>query len=1220
MKNQVRFKGAGGLPLLILFLWYVPVHLSAAAPEEIIGEERLLIEVLAEVEETYQVFFNFEDKLVRNKKVDFELKAGESLEYAVDRLLSKTNLKYALLGEKYIVIYQNDKSGARKAKKIGRKIEQINKLEERGGFRLMRNYRDPADRALNIMETVIEQPIERTLSGTVHDEEGLSLIGATVMVKGTQIGTVTDVDGNFSMTVPDDATTLVFSYTGYTPLEVEIGDRTVFDITMYESVSMLDEVVVVGYGTQKKANMTGAVDEIGGELIESRQSPTVSQLLQGTSPGLSFDVGNFGFQPGAELDIQVRGAGSINGGGGAPYVLIDGIPGDMNRLNPEDIASISILKDAAASAIYGARAPFGVILITTKSGALEGKVQATYSGSVAVATPQNLPSMLNSYLHARAINEAGTAKPGGGGRYFTNEIVDNIVAFQEGNYDLIRSRPNFPQDATFFETTPRGGGNAWGFNQFGNANRDWFDEYYGSALNQKHNLSFQGGGKTTSYYVSAGYFGQEGVLNYGTDAFRRLNVLAKIKTSIADWWDFTYQPRFSQTFREQPNMDNQGSYDLIFHQIARTMPTNAKYDGFGNIMIQSKIPWVRDAGTDIFETDESWQNFVTELRPLKGWTIYADFAYRTTDYLRSDRELTVYDTQVDQTTVISGNTFPSHIEQTHFSNNYWTTNMYTSYEFSIKEQHNFRLMAGTQFEKARDRSLSALRNNLLVAAVPSLETASGEPTTAENLLTWATEGYFGRFNYNYKGKYLLEGNFRYDGSSRFLEGKRWGFFPSVSAGWNVHNESFWASIEPVINTFKFRGSWGELGNHTGAGFFVGLPLIPLSSNAVNWIFGSGESRPVGFAGTPGLISPDVTWETIRTVNFGVNMSFLKNRLQADFDFFERTTFDMIGPVVSQPGVLGATLPRTNNAELRSRGWELALRWRQSFSNGLTYNVGFNLFDSQAEVTKYLNETGTLSDWYEGRKLGEIWGYTANDLYRTQEEVDQYTSEVNLTDITGLTWNTGDVKYEDINGDGAVNDGENTLGNPGDLSIIGNSTARFQYGLNLGLTYKGLDLSMLWRGVGKRDLWFNSGQNIFWGFRTGNQSSLFPHHLDYFRDQPGDEYTGVELGDANFNLDGYYPRPYINNNQNNKNRLTSTRYLQNGAYLRLQNVQLGYNLPQAFTSKLRLQKVRFYLSGENLLTFSELTVGIDPLAVSSAWGVGKTYGADRIFSFGLSVTY
>ncbi|WP_339867372.1 TonB-dependent receptor [uncultured Algoriphagus sp.] len=1064
------------------------------------------------------------------------------------------------------------------------------------------------NKKLNSGEAVV------TITGKIVDAEGYPLPGATVTVQGTTRGTVTDGDGNYTISA-DEGATLQFSFIGYATQTVVIGNSNVINITMTEDAQSLSEVVIVGYGTQKATNLTGAIDVVDGKMIESRPSPSVSQLLQGTSPGLTFSVGNNGFQPGANLGVQIRGMGSLNGGG-QPYIVIDGIPGDMNRLNPDDIESISILKDAAASAIYGARAPYGVIVITTKSGKNQD-LRVSYSGNVSVATPQNLPSMVNSLTFAKAINEAGVA--GAGGRFFRDEIVDNIIAYQAGDYEFLRSRPNFPQDATYFETTPNlNNQNQWGFNQFGNSNRDWFDEYYGTGFIQKHDLTLSGGNDKTAYYFSAGLFGQNGVLNYGTDTFDRYNVMGKITTSITKNWDFTYQPRFSKQIRELPNMDRQGSYDLIFHQIARTMPTNALYDGYGNIMIQSKIPWVNDAGTDRTETTENWQNFSSDFRPIEGLTVHGDFAFRNVDQFYQSKELTVYDHLVDQTVIPSGNTVPSNYRATHYSNIYWTTNIFTSYEFKAGEKNNFKVLAGTQFERTKLRNLSGYRTNILVQDVPSLNTSDGEIQMTEGLLTYSTQGYFGRFNYNFDEKYLFEANARYDGTSRFKEGNKWGFFPSFSVGWNLDKENFWESIQPVVNKFKVRGSWGELGNQN-VDPYLDLLLIPLSGNAVNWIFEQGGSRPIGFAGTPSLVSNSLTWETARTLDIGADMSFLDNRLKVVFDYFERTTYDMIGPVQPAPGVLGSAVPQTNNATLRARGWESSINYGHTTNSGFTYNVGFNIYDSKAVVTKYSNPEGVLSTWYEGREQGEIWGYSADGLYQTQEEIDTYTSQVDLSDLTGLAWNTGDVKYLDTNGDGKVDNGSNTLDDSGDLHIIGNSTPHFQYGLNLSAAYKGFDFSLLVRGVARRDLWFGSGENMFWGFRTGNQSTLTDYHLDYFRDQVGDTYTGLVEGEANFNTDAYFPRPYINNGQNDKNRITSTRYLQSGAYMRIQNVQLGYSFPRPLLDKMKISNLRVYFSGENLFTFSSLPDGIDPVAVGGSYGVGKTYGADRIFSFGLKIT-
>ena len=1136
-----------------------------------------LKEVLNEIENQTDYLFIYNNEVNTNKTVSVKTKNG-TVRTVLSHVLKDSDIDFSMEGNHIILSYIE---------------KQLNEKNEEN------------------IETVQQQG--KTIFGIIVDAQGEEIIGANVIEKGTSNGTITDFDGKFSLQVGDGAV-LRISYIGYLEQEFAIGGKDNFNIVLQEDTKTLDELVVVGYGVQKRINLTGAIDVIDKDLIENRSSPTVSQLLQGTSPGVSFNVGAGGFQPGADLDIEIRGMGSINGG--KPYVVIDGLPGDLNRLNPIDIESISILKDAAASAIYGARAPYGVIMVTTKSGTNK-KLQVSYSMNLSKTTPQNLPSQLDSYTNARVKNESGV---NAGGRYYSNLNIDNIIAFQEGDYEFIKNNPYFPSDATHFETTPNPNNpNFWGYNNNGNANRDWIKEFYGSGLIHKHDLVVSGGTDKISYYLSGGILGQTGVLNYGTDSFDRYNLTTKITTAISDNWDITYQPRISKTIRELPNMDQQGEYDLVFHQILRTMPNMAKYDGYGNYMESSRIPALEYGGTDITETTENWHAFNTEIRPVKGWKINADLAFQNMDYLYRKREFVFYETLVDKTTVPAGKFEPSEYRVNHQSNNYWTFNAYTSYEFNIKNNHNINILLGSQFEKTENRGLSSYRSNLLVQDVPSLNTADGEIQSSENLLSYSTEGFFSRLNYNYKERYLLEANARYDGTSRFRKGNRWGFFPSFSLGWNMHQEAFWEQISNVVNTFKIRGSWGELGNQN-VNPFQDLLLIPLSSDALEWIFDQGSSRPVGYAGTPNLISSNLTWETARTKNIGLDLSFLEGRLRTNFDWFQRTTFDMIGPASPQPGVLGSKVPLENNATLKSEGWEINLTWKDNLPIGLSYSIGLNLYDSKSKVTKYSNPTGVLSDWYVGKREGEIWGYTAHNLFKDQAELDKYVASVDLSSISGLTWRTGDLKYEDINDDGKVDNGSNTINDHGDLSIIGNSAPRYQFGINLGVSYKGFSISSIIRGVAKRDLVFGADDNIFWGFRGSSQFSILSGHLDYFRDTPGDKYTGLYEGQKNINTEAYYPKPYSDNSHNNKNRLPTTRYLQDGSFVRVQLLEVGYTIPDYIANKISLSKINISLSGENLFTFSSLPKGVDPVALEGNFGKGKTYGADRIISFGITATY
>lgn len=1072
------------------------------------------------------------------------------------------------------------------------------------------------------------QPI--AVTGQVTDEEtGETLPGVSVTLKGTHTGTSTELDGTYRLVIPEsgEGQVLVFSLLGYTSREVALGEQRTVSVKLAKDISGLDEVVVVGYGTQKKVNLTGAVDVISNEQLSNRQSATVSQLLQGLSPGMNLDIsGQNGFQPGASMDISVRGIGSLNGG--SPYILIDGLPGSIDNLNPDDIESISVLKDAAASAIYGARAPYGVILVTTKNGSRNEKMSISYSGNVMVNTPQRLPESLDSYTWVRIQNEAGDNS---GGHPFSDATVDRVIAFQNQDWDYLReSIPDLPAEAAITGAYPDG--NIWNQANLNFANTDWWDIYYGSSVNQKHDLSLKGGSKNASYYFSVGYYTQEGVLNYGVDNFQRLNLMGKVNVSIADWWDFSWEPRLSKKSREMPNMTKEGDYSFMYRHISRNYPITPLYDGWGNYMSESHIPSITEGGTDEIDDIDAWNNFRMEIRPLRGWKINADLAYNFNTGTRSDVEKTVYVHNVDNSLSPFGVTVPSNIERLQHDNRYWTTNVYTSYDLSLNDAHNFYILAGMQYEKGRDNLLRGYKTDLISNEVPSLETATGTSILSEDLSHRATMGYFSRLTYNYKEKYLLETNVRYDGSYVFREGNRWGFFPSFSAGWNIHNEPFWEPLGAYVNAFKIRASWGQLGNQQ-ASPYSDLELIPLQTGSLNWIFNYGERRPIGYTTAPGIVNRNLTWETSTTKNLGLNLAFLDNRLEADLDVFERLTTDMIGPSEAKPGVLGASVPRDNNAALRTRGWELSLRWQQAFQSGISYFVNANLFDYTSVVTEYFNPTGTLSTWYEGRKVGDIWGYTVNDLFRTQEELDRYLASTDLSYLAS-NWRTGDLRYEDITQDGKVNNGSNTVDDPGDMTIIGNDNPRYQYGITAGLSYKGFDFSMLWRGVAKKDIYFYRMANIFWGFTNGWwESTLTPDHLDYFRDKSGTRYSGLYEGEANINTDAYWPRPYLNSTEEAKNKNhANTRYLQDASYIRLQHVQLGYSFPQTITSRLKLQQLRVFFSGENLLTFSKLPDGIDPVApvgfpeggsgnYYGTAGSGRlTYGADRIYSFGLTVTY
>ena len=1033
----------------------------------------------------------------------------------------------------------------------------------------------------------ISQQQKNMVTGVVLDPHGMPVIGANILVKGTTNGTITDMDGKFSLDVDKDAI-LVVSYIGFASQEIKVGNQMNLSIALKEDSEALDELVVVGYGTQKKVNLTGSVEVLEGDKLENRPVTTVTQALQGQVSGANFTTGSFGYEPGASLSFQIRGQGDA-------YVLVDGVPTDLSRVNPNDIESISVLKDAAAASIYGAMASYGVVLITTKSGKSNQKPVISFNANVATKKLHRKPHMVDSWTFAKMLNEAGD---NGGGRVYDNETIDRIIAYQND--------PTLPE--TVPSTVVPG---KWAEEQYSNANYDWFDEYYGSGLTNQENISIRGGSEKVKYYVSAGHVYDDGIINYGTDNYRRLNTIAKIDVELTKWWSFSVNNRFQHSKRVKPNFDNQGDYDLLFHQIARTFPNQAKVTPNGYYTKLSKIPWTQDAGTDETKGYETMQRFTTEIRPLTGWKINADYTFRSYTSKFTSNNFICYEDMVDGTLVPLGTTVPSYVEKNQQNNFYSSFNAYTSYQFDIKDMHNFSIMAGLQQEQQRNETLAGRKNDIVTNEVPSISTSTGDiHSLTDDLTHWSRLGFFFRLNYNFKEKYLLEVNGRYDGTSIFAEGNRWGFFPSFSGAWNISREAFFDPIVDKVNNLKVRASWGSLGNQNVTAY-QDLALMGIKSNLA-WLLNG--SRPV-YTTAPNLVNTMLTWETSQTLDFGIDAGFLNNRLNVTADWYQRHTKDRLGPAEALPAVIGATIPKKNNSELRTNGWEIAVTWRDQVNDDFSYSVSAMLYDYYSTVTKYNNPTNILTTDYEGKRVGDLWGYTTEGLIQTQEEADKIM-QTGYQNQFHSVWNTGDVKYADLNKDGVVNNGKNTLEDHGDLSIIGNTTPRYQFSLTLGAEYKGFDFSMMWQGVGKRDLWINS--NMFWGFTTWNQSSLFvDDHLDYYRDKDADTYAGLGI-----NTESYFPRPYLVDNQNNKNRQTQTRYLQNGAYARLKNLQLGYTLPKSLTEKIELSRVRIYFSGDNLCTLTgRFPHSLDPeTSTIGSRGHGKSMSAQTAFSFGIDVEF
>lgn len=1025
----------------------------------------------------------------------------------------------------------------------------------------------------------------KRISGTILDTTGEPVIGANVSVKGTTIGTITDIDGYFALEVPENAT-MVISYVGYISQEMSVKNQSSLNISLQEDTQTINEVVVVGYGTQKKVNLTGSIEVVDGDRLKNRPSTNTSQALQGTVAGMNFTYGNSGSEPGAKLNLQIRGQGS-------PYVLIDGTVGDLNMIDPNDIESISVLKDAAASAIYGARAPYGVVLITTKSGKHNEKIQVEFSANVAHTRPIRKPKMVDSYTFVKAMNEMHDNQ--GVARLFAEETIDRIIA-----------RIN---DPSLPETVPDASNpTQWSTYLLSNGNNDWIDVHFGTGMRHQENISIKGGGKDLAFFISAGHAYEKGIVNFGKDNYDRITLNSKLDLNLTKWWTLSSNTRVVQASREYPNYDDEGDYDMMIHQIIRTHPQQFLKSPNGYYSRLSRIPMI-EAGSDKKTERGLMQRFAMEFTPLANWKINADYSidFPYTSFVSNNP--TAYEDLVDGSLSPIPTTVPSYIEKEKSHKLYQSLNIFTSYELDIKERHHFSVMAGYQQESSSYDYLYGLKRELITPEVPSLSTATGEMQAKDDMTHWSTLGYFARLNYNYMGKYLVEVNARYDGTSKFARGHRWGLFPSFSLGWNVSHESFWESVSPYVNTFKLRGSWGSLGNQDVTAY-QDLPLLGTKTN-LGWILNS--KRPA-YTTSPNLINPYLTWETSETIDVGVDLGFFNNRFQVTADYYQRLTFDRLGPAEALPAVLGATVPKENNSELRTRGWDVSFTWRDRVNKDFSYSVTAMMFDYMSEVTKYNNPTGILSTDYIGKKIGEIWGYETVGLIQSQEEADRINESKSQNFINAQVWQKGDVIYKDRNGDGVVDKGKNTVNDHGDWYIIGNTTPRYQFGLTLTADYKDFDFMVFFQGTAKRDLWLDG--NMFWGFNQWNQSSLFTHHMDYYRDAEGSTYSGLGL-----NTNSYYPRPYSQNAQYNKNKQPQTRYLQNGAYMRLKNLQLGYSLPKTIINKIGIERTRLYFSAENIMTLTDLPVGFDPETANlGKHGNGKSIFSQAVFSFGLNVSF
>jgi len=1023
--------------------------------------------------------------------------------------------------------------------------------------------------------------------GTVTDSKGEPLTGANVTVKGTTNGVITDTSGMFTIQQVNPQSILVISCLGYIDQEIKVENQRTINIQLKEDTQNLNELVVVGFGTQKKVNLTGAVATTDSKAFESRPVTNAADALQGMIANLN--VYNSDGGPSKTANFNIRGYAGKNGAGGSTYsplIIVDGVTGYFNDLNPNDIESITVLKDAASSAIYGAQAAYGVILVTTKAGKRNQKPTITYNANLAWNSPTMLPKTAGSLEFAKLFRESSLNEGGGG--IIDLETMDRIKQY----YNDPTSIPN---DVPLLTNPDR-----WSDWTDGrcNGNDDWANAMFKKwQMDQTHNVSVQGGSDRSSYMMSIGYLHSQGKLRYYDDYYQRYNVAGRISSDVTKWLTVGVNFRYAKDKNDTPAyyMDPTGGINSLINWVWVVWPTIPVFDPNGHFSPAGRMAYINQANPNLTYTDNFWGTGTALLKILPGWTANIDFTYNKWMSKNTYSKGLIYSWSVKNEPYLS-NSSPETSQVWQKSNNddFTSAQAYTTYEKTFGD-HSFKIMGGMQQESKINYEVSANKMGLILPFTPSISTATGAVVADDNLDQWTTRGFFGRINYFYKSKYLLEINVRRDGSSRYYTGQKWGTFPGVSAAWNIAREGFFESLQKKISELKLRASYGELGNMRGAAYqYVSTISYNPSST---YIMGSSK---IGAFGTPGLIAYN-TWETNRSLDFGIDVSALNNRFSVSYDWYQRDIIGLITQGVSLPAVLGATSPNTNNANLRTRGFELSLNWRDQFavsSKPLTYRAYVNLSDYRAKVLKYSNPSGLLSDWYVGKDIGEIWGYTSDHIMIDADEAAQVNSS-GFQSYFGSNWSRGDMKYKDIDGSGKIDAGTNTLDNPGDQSIIGNNTPRYNFGFGLSAEWNGFDLSAHFQGTGKRDMWLSG--RLKWGLGGGQWgSNVWKNTLDCWREDGS-------------NLDPYWPRFYLSST--GKNLKTQTKYLDNAAYCRLKNLQFGYTLPKSITQKISMEKLRIYFSGENVLTFTKLNENFDPEAPGD-----NVYPLTKLVSVGLNITF
>lgn len=1058
---------------------------------------------------------------------------------------------------------------------------------------------------------------EKKITGKVIDAKGEPVIGATIMEKGTTNGTITDFDGNFTLDVSNNAIIEV-SYIGYQQQIIKAIYDKPLSVTLKEDTEMLDEVVVVGYGTQKKINLTGAVSVVDSKSMEDRPVPRVSQMLQGALPNVN--VSYTSGYPGSSANINIRGVNSISGNA-SPLVLIDGIEGELDRLNPNDIASISVLKDASSAAIYGARASYGVILVTTKEGT-SGKTNISYNGRFSLSNQTTSTDFETRGYYSAGINDLFFSNYNG--KPYTNYTKEDYYQLWLRKDDKVEN-----SERPWIITDNRDGRETYVYY----ANYDWYNHLYKQKRPMwEHNISISGGNDKLSYFLSGNMVDQTGIFRQNPDKYKVYNIRSKIIAKLSSHFTLSNNTKYHFDSYSYPGLSgiNNNFNTAVNHALASFVPTNPDgtsvyitslsnnviLDGMGAILNYGKHK-NEDKRYEFATTFELTYSIIKDLN------LKANYSIQNYNYITMNRSVNVpYSKYPGEIQYLNTGSGINKLSENHTNHWYQAINIFGDYSFNIIG-HQFKIMAGYNFETKLFKDTKASRTGLLSDDLNDFNLATGDVyTLSGGQNEYALLGYFYRINYSYKdGRYLFETSGRYDGSSRFKKGHRFGFFPSASIGWRISEEPFFEKVKKNIDNLKIRFSYGTLGNQQ-VGYYDYLQTIN-TNGVMNYIFGNGQKGNYASVTSPN--STDLTWETVSTANLGIDLGLFNNRLNLSADAYIRDTKDMLTLGKKLPAVYGAKEPKENAANLRTKGWEIMLSWNDSFTlinKPFKYDISFGIADNTTKITKFDNPSKILDEYYVGKRLGDIWGYVVDGLFKTDEEAAAYEvdqSSVNFVINTAQVnpgLHAGDMKFVDLDGDKKISMGANTVDNPGDRKVIGNSLPRYTYNLRTGFNWYGVDFSIYFQGIGHQDWYPGKDAVMFWGPYARPYSSFIPR-----------DFLSKVWSENNPNA--YFPRPigYLALGKDRSLGVVNDRYLQNLAYCRIKNITLGYTIPTKITKKICIEKLHIYFSGENIFTFSALkSKYIDPEqassenSINSGTGNAKTYPWSKTYSFGLNVTF